>query len=65
MKARKDKYEVDQVIIKLRFGRQSSHDIRFSLLPLCIIGKIVKRSITYCHSVVREYIERGREEPRI
>ena len=55
MKQIVDKYDLDQTIIRLRWGKQKPGAIKFSLLPLNVIAKIVGKSYYYCHSVSHKY----------
>ena len=47
--------ELDDVIIKLRWGKQTRDNIQFSCYSYRVISKIVNRSITYCRRVALEY----------
>ena len=52
-----DNSELNEVIIKLRWGTQSRGSIMMSCYPYRVIAQTVGRSISYCRDVALKYLE--------
>ena len=53
MKEKPDKYDTDQTILRLRYGKQKPNQIKFAHMPLHKIATIVKKSYSYCQRIAK------------